>query len=59
MGLNPGAIGMLIFGIVTLYIFGLGWGFYRAKKKAQGKKRSLLLSLFYLKIQPFSFLGSS
>ncbi len=38
MGLNGGAIGMLIFGIVTLYIFGLGWGFYRAWKKGKQSK---------------------
>ncbi len=36
--LTPGAIGMLIFGIVTLYVFGLGWGIYRAWKKSKEMK---------------------
>ncbi len=32
------ALGMLIFGIVTIYIFGLGWGIARVLKK-RGEKR--------------------
>ncbi len=36
--LNPGAVGMLIFGIVTLYIFGLLWGIVRAWKKGRERK---------------------
>ncbi len=38
--LSPGAVGMLIFGIVVLYVFGLGWGIYRAWKKAKEKGSS-------------------
>ncbi len=39
MGLSPGAIGMLIVGIILLYVIGLGLGIYLAwrgsRKKAQ------------------------
>ncbi len=37
-GLSPGAIGMLLFGIIILYVFGLGWGIWRAWKKSKEKK---------------------
>ena len=33
--ISGAAIGMLIFGIVTLYIFGLGWGILRAWKRKE------------------------
>ncbi len=36
--LSASAIGMLIFGIVVLYVFGLGWGILRAWKKSKEKK---------------------
>lgn len=31
--ISGAAIGMLAFGIIVLYIFGLGWGILRAWKK--------------------------
>ncbi len=37
-GLSPEAIGMLFVGIVLLYVFGLGWGIWRAWKKSKEKK---------------------
>ncbi len=36
--LSMEAIGMLIFGIIVLYVFGLGWGIFRAWKKSKEKK---------------------
>ncbi len=38
--LTLGAVGMLIFGIVVLYIFGLGWGILRAWKKSREQQRT-------------------
>ncbi len=35
--ISGAAIGMLIFGIVVLYIFGLGWGILRAWRKKEAK----------------------
>ena len=31
--ISGAAIGMLVFGIIVLYVFGLGWGIIRAWKK--------------------------
>jgi len=36
--LSPAAIAMIVVGIVLLYIFGLGWGIYRAWRR--GRSRS-------------------
>jgi len=36
--LNPTAIAMIVVGAVLLYVFGLGWGIYRAWRK--GRERS-------------------
>ncbi len=38
-GLSPGAIAMLIIGIILLYVVGLGQGIYRAWRKAQEKEK--------------------
>ncbi len=35
--LSGPAIGMLVFGIIVLYVFGLGWGIIRAWKKSKEK----------------------
>ncbi len=36
--ISGAAIGMLVFGIVVLYIFGLGWGILRAWRKKEEVK---------------------
>ncbi len=36
--LSGPAIGMLVFGIIVLYVFGLGWGIIRAWKKSKEKQ---------------------
>jgi len=38
--LTGGAIAMLIFGIVVLYVFGIGWGIFRAWKKGREQRKS-------------------
>jgi len=34
------AIAMLMFGVIVLYVFGLGWGIYRALKKSKETEQS-------------------
>ena len=37
--LSPTAIAMIVFGAVLLYVFGLGWGIYRAWRRSRERPR--------------------